>query len=90
MLNACTRYFLRFDSGIPDRYQELLRVTLAFVIVLKLGLFAAFGLYSKLWRFVDQADFESIIKAVVTASVGDCPSANCTGASMDKVLSIRR
>jgi hypothetical protein len=28
--------------------------------------------------------------AVVMASVGDCPSANCTGASMDKVLSIRR
>jgi hypothetical protein len=28
--------------------------------------------------------------AVVTASVGDCPSANCTGASTDKVLSIRR
>jgi FlaA1/EpsC-like NDP-sugar epimerase len=62
-------FVLRFDSGIPDRYQELLRVTLAFVVVLKLGLFAAFGLYSKLWRFVDQADFESIVKAVVTASV---------------------
>ncbi len=28
--------------------------------------------------------------AVVTASVGDCPSANCTGASTDKVLSISR
>jgi len=28
--------------------------------------------------------------AVVMASVGDCPSANCTGASTDKVLSIRR
>jgi hypothetical protein len=27
---------------------------------------------------------------VVTASVGDCPSANCTGASTDKVLIIRR
>jgi FlaA1/EpsC-like NDP-sugar epimerase len=62
-------FVLRFDSGIPDRYQELLKVTLAFVIVLKLGLFAAFGLYSKLWRFVDQADFESIVKAVVTSSV---------------------
>jgi FlaA1/EpsC-like NDP-sugar epimerase len=62
-------FVLRFDSGIPDRYQELLQVTLAFVIVLKLGLFAAFGLYSKLWRFVDQADFESIVKAVVTSSV---------------------
>lgn len=28
--------------------------------------------------------------AVVQASVGDCPGANCTGASTDKVLSIRR
>ena len=33
-----------------------------------MALFAAFGLYSKLWRFVDQADFESIVKAVVVAS----------------------
>lgn len=28
--------------------------------------------------------------AVVQTSVGDCPGANCTGASTDKVLSIRR
>jgi hypothetical protein len=28
--------------------------------------------------------------AVVMASVGDCPGANCKGASTDKVLSIRR
>lgn len=28
--------------------------------------------------------------AVVIANVGDCPGANCTGASTDKVLSIRR
>ncbi len=28
--------------------------------------------------------------AVVMASVSDCPGANCTGASTDKVLSIRR
>ena len=34
----------------------------------KLALFAAFGLYSKLWRFVDQADFESIVRAVVVSS----------------------
>ncbi len=61
-------FVLRFDSGIPERYQELLAVTIGFVVVLKVALFAAFGLYSKLWRFVDQADFESIIKAVVVAS----------------------
>jgi len=61
-------YVLRFDEGIPPKYDELLGDTLAFVVVLKLALFAAFGLYSKLWRFVDQADFESIVKAVIVSS----------------------
>ena len=61
-------FVLRFDSGIPDRYHELLQVTLAFVVILKVSLFAVFGLYSKLWRFVDQADFESIVKAVIGSS----------------------
>jgi FlaA1/EpsC-like NDP-sugar epimerase len=61
-------YVLRFDEGIPSRYDELLVDTIFFVVVLKLALFAAFGLYSKLWRFVDQADFESIVKAVIVSS----------------------
>jgi FlaA1/EpsC-like NDP-sugar epimerase len=61
-------YVLRFDEGIPSRYDELLVDTILFVVILKLALFAAFGLYSKLWRFVDQADFESIVKAVVVSS----------------------
>jgi FlaA1/EpsC-like NDP-sugar epimerase len=61
-------YVLRFDEGVPPRYEELLTETVVFVVVLKLALFAAFGLYSKLWRFVDQADFESIVKAVIVSS----------------------
>jgi FlaA1/EpsC-like NDP-sugar epimerase len=61
-------YVLRFDEGVPNRYDDLLVETIAFVVVLKLALFAAFGLYSKLWRFVDQADFESIVKAVAVSS----------------------
>ena len=61
-------FVLRFDSGIPERYHELLQVTVAFVVILKVSLFAVFGLYSKLWRFVDQADFESIVKAVIGSS----------------------
>ena len=36
---------------------------------MKLVVFAAFGLYSKLWRFVDQKDVEAIVKAVVVATV---------------------
>src|SRR5947208_3856442 len=61
-------YALRFDS-IPHRYQNLLAESIGFVVVGKLVIFALFGLYHKLWRFIDQQDFESIVKAVVSASV---------------------
>jgi FlaA1/EpsC-like NDP-sugar epimerase len=61
-------YVLRFDA-IPHRYEDLLLQSVAFVVVGKLAIFALFGLYHKLWRFVDQQDFESIFKAVVTSSV---------------------
>ena len=63
-------YVLRFDSGIPHRYEELLWDTIALTVAMKLVIFAMFGLYSKLWRFVDQKDFESILKAVVVSTVG--------------------
>jgi FlaA1/EpsC-like NDP-sugar epimerase len=61
-------YVLRFDS-IPQRYQDLLLESIAFVVVGKLAIFYLFGLYHKLWRFIDQQDFESIVKAVVAGSV---------------------
>ena len=63
-------YVLRFDSGIPPRYENLLGDTIALTVAMKLVIFAMFGLYSKLWRFVDQKDFESILKAVVVSTVG--------------------
>ncbi|MFL5867416.1 MAG: SDR family NAD(P)-dependent oxidoreductase [Thermoleophilaceae bacterium] len=62
-------YVLRFDNGIPHRYQDLLGETILLVVAGKLVVFALFGLYSKLWRFVDQKDFESIVKATVVSSV---------------------
>ncbi len=61
-------YLLRFDQGIPSRYRELLTATIAFVIVGKVAIFAAFGLYQKWWRYVGLRDFETILKAVVAAS----------------------
>jgi FlaA1/EpsC-like NDP-sugar epimerase len=61
-------YVLRFDDGIPARYEKLLASTIVFAVAMKLVIFALFGLYSKLWRFVDQRDFESIVKAVVVSS----------------------
>ncbi len=62
-------FVLRFDQGIPPRYQDLLENTIVFVVVMKIVVFALFGLYSKLWRFVDQKDVEAIVKAVVVATV---------------------
>jgi FlaA1/EpsC-like NDP-sugar epimerase len=63
-------YSLRFDGAIPDRYDRLLEETIVLIVVMKLVIFALFGLYSKLWRFVDQRDFETILKAVVVSTVG--------------------
>ena len=63
-------YVLRFDEGIPNRYERLLTDTIALTVAMKLVIFAMFGLYSKLWRFVDQKDFEAILKAVVVSTFG--------------------
>ena len=63
-------YVLRFDEGIPPRYENLLTDTIVLTVAMKLVIFAMFGLYSKLWRFVDQKDFEAILKAVVVSTVG--------------------
>ena len=50
-------YVLRFDDGVPARYEELLATTLPLVVAGKVILFALFGLYHRLWRFGDQRDF---------------------------------
>src|SRR6266511_570546 len=62
-------YLLRFDQGIPERYGDLLVATIGFVVVGKVAIFAAFGLYQKWWRYVGLRDFQTILKAVVTASL---------------------
>jgi FlaA1/EpsC-like NDP-sugar epimerase len=62
-------YVLRFDPGIPGRYEDLLLESIVLVVLGKLLVFAVFGLYHKLWRFVDQQDFETTLKAVVVSSM---------------------
>jgi FlaA1/EpsC-like NDP-sugar epimerase len=62
-------FVLRFDQGIPSRYTELLEATIVYVVVGKVAIFAAFGLYQKWWRYVGLRDLETILKAVATASL---------------------
>jgi FlaA1/EpsC-like NDP-sugar epimerase len=64
----CVAFLLRFDDTMPERYQELMWHSVAFVIAGKLLFFSASGFYSKLWRFVDARDFEAIVRAVVLSS----------------------
>src|ERR1700754_432161 len=68
-------YFLAFQlrflddpNGWQDRYETLFAQTVGFVVVGKLIVFAAFGLYQKWWRYVSGRDFMLILRAVAVAS----------------------
>jgi len=68
-------YFLAFQlrflddpNGLPHRYEVLFAQSVGFVIVGKLVVFAAFGLYQKWWRYVSGRDFLLIVRAVAVAS----------------------
>ena len=60
--------FLDEPHGWPHRYQVLFVQSLGFVIVGKLIVFAAFGIYQKWWRYVSGRDFLLIFRAVAVAS----------------------
>ena len=53
---------------MPPRYETLLAQAVGFVIVGKVIVFAAFGLYQKWWRYVSGRDFLLIVRAVAVAS----------------------
>jgi FlaA1/EpsC-like NDP-sugar epimerase len=61
---------LRFDRGVPPRYEDFLTAQVFLVIVgLKLGTFVFFGLYDHWWRYLSIRDIWRSNLAVVTASV---------------------
>ncbi len=62
-------YRLRFDQGVPDRYDELFRNTLLWVVPGSLVVFVLFGLYAKRWRYVGQRDYLAIVQAIVVATL---------------------
>src|SRR3954467_15357627 len=62
-------YRLRFDAGIPHRYQLLLNRTIVWTVVASMVIFVLFRLYQKWWRYVTGRDYVSIAQAIVVATL---------------------
>ncbi len=62
-------YRLRFDAGVPERFDQLFDRTILFAVAASLVVFALFGLYAKWWRYSGQRDFLSILYAVTVATL---------------------
>jgi FlaA1/EpsC-like NDP-sugar epimerase len=60
---------LRFDGHVLTRYEDLFERTIPWVIPVSLAVFAAFGLYQRLWTFVGQRDYEAVVKGVVVSTL---------------------
>jgi FlaA1/EpsC-like NDP-sugar epimerase len=60
--------FLDDPHGLPHRYAVLFAQAVGFVVVGKIVVFAALGLYQKWWRYVSGRDFLTIVRAVAAAS----------------------
>jgi UDP-GlcNAc:undecaprenyl-phosphate/decaprenyl-phosphate GlcNAc-1-phosphate transferase len=62
-------YLIRFEGHIPPHQMTNLAQTLPIFLVLRLGCFSAFGLYSVHWRYVGLADVLAIVQAVAVSSL---------------------
>src|SRR5437762_11431326 len=62
-------YRLRFDSGMPHRYQLLLNRTIAWAVIASLVIFVFFRLYQKWFRYVTGNDYVAILQAIAVATL---------------------
>src|SRR4051794_24446846 len=62
-------YRLRFDGGVPPRYEDLFSRTIAFAICGSVFVFTLFGLYRHWMRYSSQREYLQIAQAVAAAVV---------------------
>jgi FlaA1/EpsC-like NDP-sugar epimerase len=58
---------LRFDQGVPERYERLFESTFPYVVVGTVVIFALFGMYHKWWRYTSTRDYIAIVRGVVVS-----------------------
>ncbi len=62
-------YRLRFDQGVPHRYELLLTRTVVWAVGASLVVFTLFRVYQKWLRYVNGRDYVAIVQAVVVATL---------------------
>jgi FlaA1/EpsC-like NDP-sugar epimerase len=61
-------FVLRFDFDLPEPQRDLFWRTLPYVLVLRLALYAAFGLFHGWWRHVGMRDLIDLVRATTLSS----------------------
>jgi UDP-GlcNAc:undecaprenyl-phosphate GlcNAc-1-phosphate transferase len=62
-------FLVRFEGNIPGQHFRVLAQSFPLILPLKLFIFASFGLYRGVWRYVGMRDLLSIFKAVTLSSL---------------------
>lgn len=62
-------YFLRFEGRLLSSNIYLLKESLVWIILIKMTVFFAFGLYRGLWRYISISDLLTIFKVVSLGSI---------------------
>ena len=61
-------FALRFDLPLPERYLSLWLTTLPFLVPIRFGALAAFGMHLGWWRHVGMRDLVDLVKAITVSS----------------------
>ena len=62
-------FWLRFDNGILVPYERLFEQSIYIVVPISVVVFALFGFYSHMWRYVSIRDMWSIVRGVTAACI---------------------
>src|SRR3989304_6410295 len=61
-------FLLRFEWAVLPAYYQMIGITLPVIVLVRLGVFYFFDLYSGLWKYVSTRDLVQIIKATIFSS----------------------
>jgi FlaA1/EpsC-like NDP-sugar epimerase len=62
-------YLVRFEWELNQQYIDIIKVTLPYLVILKLAVFYVFGNYQGLWRYVSINDFWRLVLASAVSSL---------------------